>query len=389
MGVNSITCHPQTVRDEAVRLYHAGMRTEEIATQIRVPVNTTYRFLREAGIDTSKKRRRPNAQLGGHCIHWRNRKNGEEIDAAIRTDYPSLGPVPLAERFGLTKGIISKRAWQLGIKCTGFAARRAATIVAKNVSLTPGYFEQWSPNMAWLLGYIWTDGAISWPDPPFRLHFRCAETDEHIIHEIKQELQATGVIQRFAPTVVKGRYVGQAQVGLSVNSFTAVKTLVEIHGIPQNKSNLDPLMPSVPDKFFQHFARGVVDGDGSICLCEGNRRPQIAVYGSNRFLDEFRTCVATFAGVRAPVLHQHGTSNKLFRIGWAAAVEVLQIIRWLYPAGEYLELKRKRAVAEQSKILLAERIREGRYRPVLPPAGNASDVVGFAAVARDELHPLT
>lgn len=383
--------HPVAVREAAVELYRAGLSTAEIAVRVKIPANTVYCFARDAGLDTSKKRRRPLAQLGVRCVRWADRPNGAEIDGVIRDEYPAAGPVPIAERFGLTKGIVSKRAWQLGVRCRTGAARRAATLVAANRSVAPGYFDRWAPNMAWLLGYTWTDGALS----KNKIHYRCAVRDEHIIHDIRAELNCTAKVQRFAPQVVcvrrANRYTGRPQVGISISSQAACRALIDRHGVYPNKSGIDPEMPSVPDEYLGHFFRGVVDGDGYFCR-KGRRGLAIGVVGSHRFLERFRCRVAEVASVPVPNRWRCSSSDKISQIAWNSADACRTLIAWMYPPGDYLHLRRKRRRAAEWLEYRGEleqlphvQVAEGGYVHEGAPAADALDVVTRAV--GDDLHP--
>lgn len=214
--------------------------------------------------------------------------------------------------------------------------------------MEPTYFDNWSANMAWLLGYIWTDGTVANRPSARRLGFRCAVHDEHIIHDIRNELKCDSPVQRFAGgrRFICGHWATvQDQVGFRVNCAPAVKSVAERHGIPPNKSNTDPPMPSIPDEWMPHFARGVLDGDGSLKVGRRSGCLMVAFYGSHLFIEQFRRRVADTAGVRLPNRLQHSGTKKLSTAVWGAQSEVLRLLKWLYPDGEYLALQRKRTKA--------------------------------------------
>lgn len=338
----------QEIRDRVVRLY-----TEEkhgipvVAEMVGIPSPTVWVILKGAGIATTEKRRRE-YQVGRKLVRWGSRENKDVIDAAIRQDYAQLGPVPIAARFGLTKGVISKRAWQLGVKCTTGIARKDATVAAMNDNCDHTFFDHWHPNLAWLLGYSWADGAVDDSSGSHKVNYRAAVQDEELILNIHCAIKSKAKIQRFKAvqcTGVNKQYTGQPQVGFSICSINIVKTLINKYGVLPNKSNIDPPMPDVPDDMMSHFARGVIDGDGSICEPHDDGRIKIIIYGSHQFLEKLRHRIAECASVKLANRLQHGTSEKLSSIGWAATDDVTRLLRWLYPPGDYLSLVRKRETA--------------------------------------------
>jgi len=335
-------------RSEIVRLYNVHLlNCTEISSSVGVHRGTVYATLIKAGIDTSKKRRRKGVtKINGYV---RNRPNQAEINQHIRDNYPEHGPGPTAEKFGITGKSVSKMAWNLGVKCTTGIARKNKTVADRNDSCDQSFFENWSPNLAWLLGYTWSDGAIRYEKSCNHVHYRCAISDEQIIHDIRDVIKSKSKLQRFGPkTIVGTKYIGQSQVGFSIDSINIARMLVEVYGIPSNKSNIDPPFPNIPDEWLNHFFRGAVDGDGSICPTATNSdRMALVLYGTRNYIESLRVRVPAMSGAKIPNLRQHGTSEKLFSIGWAAKEDVRKITAWMYPAGDYLFIKRKRDAANR------------------------------------------
>lgn len=341
----------QEIRDRVVKLY-----TEEkhgipvVAEMVGIPSPTVFVILKSAGIHTGEKRRR-DGQTGRKIIRWESRGNKEEIDAMIRRDYELQGPSPICKHFGLTDGVVSKRAWVLGIKCTTHIARKNVTLASRNDNCDQSFFDHWHPNLAWLLGYTWTDGAVSNNKGNRKIHYRAAIQDEKLIMDIHAAIGSKAGIQRFKATAMVNHpgknYVGQPQVGFSVSSQLVVNRMIDQYGIIPNKSNLNPPMPDIPDDMMPHFTRGVIDGDGSICGTGTPGRIQVVINGSHQFVEKLRHRAAKCAGVKVPNASQHGTSLTLSRFAWSAKDDLYSLIPWLYPSGEYLHIARKRKTAEE------------------------------------------
>lgn len=329
-------------RAEIIRLYTVDkLNCTEIATKTGHHRSTVFATLHKGGIDTSEKRRRKGTTRPHSVV--RNRPNQPEIDAHIRESYPEHGPAPTAERFGITAKVVSKMAWKLGVRCTTGIARKNKTVADRNDSCDQSFFENWSPNLAWLLGYTWADGAIRFQKACNHIHYRCAVQDEHIIHDIRSVIKSTSKLQRFDPKPLKGgKYIGQAQVGFSIDSINVARIFVERFGIPPNKSNIDPPFPNVPDEWLNHFLRGAVDGDGSIFYKQG--RPTVVLVGSHRYTEELSKRVSRIVGIKE-AMRTKGTSDKICVITWHRKYDIARLIPWMYPQGSYLELARKAKTA--------------------------------------------
>jgi hypothetical protein len=217
----------------------------------------------------------------------------------------------------------------------------------ENVSSDIHYFKTWTPNMAWLLGYIWADGAIVRDDYGLKaVSFGCQERDAELIHMIRGELKATQSVRIMPPKRIAGTLLtmGQPSICLRVNSRILAADLVELHGILPNKSNIDSPFPSnIPDELMGHFARGNLDGDGCISYgkAQGMSSGDVTFLGNQRWLEGFRDAVSRLAKIEArPVTVIRG--KKLHRVRWQTKEKLIPLYEWLYPDGEYLHLGRKR-----------------------------------------------
>jgi hypothetical protein len=125
-------------------------------------------------------------------------------------------------------------------------------------SLNQAFFENWSPEMAYVLGFFAADGAMIRNNRG--AHFiEFHNTDRVILERIRQALGSNHRISaRTRPAPWKTAY--RLQVG-SKEWFSKLEGL----GFTQNKS-LTLRMPSVPKEYFGDFVRGYFDGDGCIHL---------------------------------------------------------------------------------------------------------------------------
>jgi hypothetical protein len=257
----------------------------------------------------------------------------EEMKAAVAADYAGgafLETISAKHRIrdGTIKRILAERGVPLRVR-----------------TLREDYFDTWTPNSAWLVGYTWADGSVGFgARGNSRISFCCADTDAAIMHDIRRELAAENpvtTVESKPNAMVKN---ARPQARFRVNSPRLVASLIRI-GVVPNKSNTDPPMPDVPDEYFNHFARGVLDGDGSIVVTR-NHKHLVQFVGSHKFMAEFCRRACRLFGVTERQPRPDSASAKISRGVWGAKADALKLLRGMYPAGDYLALARKRAKAE-------------------------------------------
>jgi hypothetical protein len=118
------------------------------------------------------------------------------------------------------------------------------------------YFNKWSPNMAYILGYIVADGCIINGSPhgySDSLKLGVQLKDKDILEKIKKELNSQHAI-----SIVRNA------AHFCISSKKLVDSLKRL-GITYQKS-LKETVPNVPAQHIKDFIRGVIDGDGGISI---------------------------------------------------------------------------------------------------------------------------
>lgn len=154
-------------------------------------------------------------------------------------------------------------------------------------SVNEHFFSEWSPIMAYVLGYWYADGSVY---PSVRgSYMNVTSTDKEIILKIKKWLQSLHTIREEKPTGPnrKTRFI------LRIGNKALYNSLLKL-GIFPSKS-LTVRLPKIPAEFIKHFVRGYFDGDGCVYLemAKGitiahviKRLSIIFTSGSKRFLEE-------------------------------------------------------------------------------------------------------
>lgn len=109
------------------------------------------------------------------------------------------------------------------------------------------FFKTWTPNMAYILGFIATDGCLS-PNNGIKI----TSVNEEILIKISQEMQSTYKIGAHS--------AGAKQI--QIYSEEIYNDLIAIGITPQKTYNLK--FPDIPSEYLSHFIRGVFDGDGCV-----------------------------------------------------------------------------------------------------------------------------
>lgn len=137
------------------------------------------------------------------------------------------------------------------IKC-----RRPETWVRKH-KINENFFEKWSSEMAYILGFIATDGGIN----KSTLSFHISKKDIEILNFIKNYLGETSIEHRPETNSVRIRF----------NSKKLIHSL-EQYGIFPNKTFDLKINFKIPKQYVGDYIRGVFDGDGWVCHRPGKRK---------------------------------------------------------------------------------------------------------------------
>lgn len=197
--------------------------------------------------------------------------------------------------------------------------------------------------MAYVLGFFASDGCM-YKNKRGSCYVSFKSTDLPIIEIVKKITRVKNAIEIYRR---QGNF--KARYTLQVASRSAFEKLVNLGFTPHKSKTL--LLPEITDKFFTHFLRGYVDGDG--CVYSGytrrKKRPGIARHlqlnircGSKLFLESLQVRLLNF-GLGPGSLYYHSRAYSLAYSG----ENVVKLYGLMYPSKTVPCLERKRELLEK------------------------------------------
>jgi hypothetical protein len=218
--------------------------------------------------------------------------------------------------------------------------RNITPVSGRKSSFNINFFRSMTPELAYVLGWIASDGCVGKNKVTISLQVG----DKAILESLKVLVEYTGEVKETSQDDTRTLKTNHHAV-LTLYS----KTLVEIlatYGLGRRKS-LTLEYPDLPDDMQAHFVRGFFDGDGCINKMSGARTNyRISYCGPQPFLQSLRAVVNAQNDLKTGSITEQGQIASLAYNGRHSAIRVL---RWMYePSRPETRLERKYA-----KYLLA------------------------------------
>lgn len=275
-----------------------------------------------------------------HLTRWT-----EEEDSLLK-DLWKLGILgdEIARRLGRKGQAVSARKKRFGFDRRG----------RKHPPANVGFFKEWTEKSAYVYGLLVTDGCVHerpWTKPPTRKVEIVQSGDPTILRQIQNE--TGGSVQ--GPYKRKGG--GRDSYRLVLVGKDVVEAVKAFGVFPRKTFTVKA--PPVPEAFWSHFFRGVIDGDGSLSLGGATKERRLAgkaglclVVGSacESFRDTLADAVRYFTGVEgSKIKSEKNRKNPEYRLAfsWGSALKVAE---WMYREKEKsFWLTRKFQVFEQTR----------------------------------------
>lgn len=338
---------------EAMLLRYEDEGGKKLAADFACPVSTVYELAKKLGI---KSKSRWKNIATSKTIAAENRKTDEQraLDSAILARYAEEGVKKIAVEFGVSEDKVAMRAYKLGVKSLNHRKHLVESFVANTDNCNSTAFDlPLTAEAAYFLGLLWADGSIRWQPPVHTVNLTLSETEWHLLEAFQKFMGVDGHIHNVK--VRKGKEGHKRQKSVNIGNKRLVEQIVAL-GVKQNKSNLDlPNPDCISDDIFHHWARGWLDGDGSISYggVQDLPTPRIMWYGTETAVRYLAKKVADLACARPkePYLSNKRLTDKCWGVGWSNWMDVRKILLWLHQdGGTYAFRKHDRPMAQARAI---------------------------------------
>jgi len=225
----------------------------------------------------------------------------------------------------------------------------------RKYTLNENFFSRWSPEMAYMLGFIAADGNIHHVKGNkviTRLTISLNSKDKYILESFNQMF---GDITRPLYVTPKSTYEGYVKgetCALVIHSAQIAQDLMRLHIHPR-KSWTAEWPTDYPEEFMHHYVRGFFDGDGSIHLIKhpSQKSKYIGVNfcGPEQYLlglkKALEPVIGKSYGYMRPVKVKGGT---YYQLVYSGAATVKKMMDWMYQGStSETRLKRKHHIYQE------------------------------------------
>lgn len=135
------------------------------------------------------------------------------------------------------------------------------------------FFKKWTPDMAYVLGFLYADGDIEDVRKSSRTQYiTFPSKDRDILESIKKVMESHHPIQYRPARKVLYRngkiYESAESYRIRIGSRKLFDDLVKL-GLTPRKSLTIKFPTDIPDEYLNHFIRGYFDGDGCVSIKKG------------------------------------------------------------------------------------------------------------------------
>lgn len=205
------------------------------------------------------------------------------------------------------------------------------------------FFDSWTPEMAYVLGYFAADGCM-YRNPRGSYYVAFCSTDRDLLETVKKIMEVNNEIEvyKLSNPRCKLRYT------LQIGSKSAFERLTKYGFTP--KKSLVVKLPDIPDELFCHFLRGNLDGDGCVFLSyyvKKGRERKSKVFrvsftsGSRVFLEAMHNKLTKMKIIDGGCIHRKSSGH--FELVFSSKDAGL-LYNFMYPSEEVPCLKRKKDV---------------------------------------------
>jgi predicted DNA-binding transcriptional regulator AlpA len=208
-------------------------------------------------------------------------------------------------------------------------------------TLNEEFFSTWTPEMAYMLGFIAADGCLhKYVDRAnsYGLSMNLHSKDRHILESFNNMIGSNrpiGIVPATTSLAKNGKTYNKAELSVwRINSFKIAQDLMRLHIHPR-KSWTAEWPTDYPSEFMSHYVRGFFDGDGCIHLIKhpSQKSKYIGVNfcGPEQYLLGLKATLEPIIGkpygYMRPVKVKGGT---YFQLVYSGAATIKKLMDWMY-----------------------------------------------------------
>jgi len=195
------------------------------------------------------------------------------------------------------------------------------------------FFNIWSSDMAYILGYIITDGNVY----NNTLRIDLSRKDIDVLEYMVKHIAPSYSIEKYSRITIGTKM--RDYCTLRINSKKIIESLFKL-GVIERKTGRE-ILPSCPDQFKPDLLRGIFDGDGSVWYKKNNNLGMEIISASESFLYSVKNDLGFNLG-RLIKRVSKSTGREYFIWRTDTQGHIRQIANFMYYNGHPFCLQRKK-----------------------------------------------
>ncbi len=246
----------------------------------------------------------------------------EVYEKVVKDKFRKVSAKVISKELGISYPMVYTIAKRLGLYKDGNLER-----AQRNTSCNIHYFDEWSDNMAYILGYLFADGSVG--SRGIRLWL--SETDLSVIEYVKNEVDIKSNMVH-----CPARGTTNESVYIDMVSVIITRKLAEL-GLHPSKTYANHPFPDVPEQYLPHFIRGYFDGDGTA------KMDSIGFIGTPDFIIKLREILVNKVGMsEKKITTTKGKRATWSSLAWERRSDMRKFRDFVYPGGFSFCLERKK-----------------------------------------------
>ena len=325
---------------KAKELYDTGISISEVARQLRFDDYSVYHAFKKHGIKT-KRRNNPftdeevsELYEEGYSLENIAKMYGvsrQKIRTALDTTNTEIRK-RLPYNMDNKTETVDYTPYQLSKRKTNYTNSPSKYSNSNKVYTDENFFNGWSHELAYFIGWMASDGNISEENNTFRITSTDIKHLENLFSLFSYGWTTT--IREWD----KEKYPNYNPAGtISIAREDIMNRLID-YGIPPNKS-LIMEMPYIPSKYMRDFVRGVFEGDGCITFSSIISPKIVFATGSERFAYGLGKAIEKQTGLK---VHVYVDKKNTWTLEYNSITSVKMLFKYMYEGvPSELILKRK------------------------------------------------